>query len=146
MSPESFITTAGGGALGVVAIYLCKICLTLVKQKSAPKSTAAPPATNSLTSISDQSNELFKIYAEIEHSKEDRKRMIELLGKCYGVLKDLHEMHDQKDEDGVLKWLNKPSIEREIKRIGRILDDMRKSGRRSGSSGQYSFRDSDKKE
>ncbi len=139
MSPEQFITTAGGGALGVVAIYLCKICLALVKQKATPPPPSKQVQRTTTIPTRHDHEEIVKIYAEIENSKEDRRKMLDILGKSYGLIKDLHEMHDQRDEDGVLKWLNKPSIEREIKRIGRILDDLRKRDRGSRGSGEYSF-------
>lgn len=142
MTPEQFATTAGGGALGVVAIYLCRIVLQLIRDKSTPP---VPPTQNlpkssrritpDLMARTDH-NTLARVYSEIENSKKDRERIIKMLAKCHEMMKELHEMHDQKDEDGVLRWLNKPSIEREIKRIGRMLDDMRKRG---GRSGEYSI-------
>ena len=101
MSPSEEL--AGAGAVGL-AILSIKIVHTLVKQRKTDR--PLPPDHES--------------FSEKEYSLHRK------LDRIIEVLTELHKWHDQRDEDGALKWLNKPSIEREIVRMGRLLDDLKR--------------------
>ena len=89
-----------------------------------------------------QHEDLLKIYREIEHSKEDRADMLSILREIKPLVGELHEWHDARDEDGALKWWNKGSVERSIKRIEAKVDRIEEKLRTksTGRSGEYRFK------
>jgi len=118
VTPDELGIAAGGGAIATVGIILAKAILAFAQDR-------APPKKPDMISVKDH-EQLMAIHGEIENSKEDRAKMLKILCTLAGMLKDLYQWHDQRDEDGALKWLNKRSLEREIHRIGKVVDEMNK--------------------
>ena len=141
MEPDPYVTGGLGAALGAAALYVARALYELAKNAGggSPRSSTPKPGTMTVQ----QHEELLRIYREIEHSKEDREAMLKLLRQLQVLIKELHEWHDARDEDGVLRWWNKASIERSIKRVevkvDRVEAALHALTKKTSRSGQYSF-------
>ena len=142
---DPLLTGGLGAALGATGLYVAKALYELAKNAGGASSRGSnfsrlPRKPETITV--QQHEDLLKIYREIEHSKEDRADMLSILREIKPLVGELHEWHDARDEDGALKWWNKGSVERSIKRIEAKVDRIEEKLRTksTGRSGEYRFK------